>query len=340
MATLEAVPRVDAGRPAYVIATWNNNGIRRATVAIEGTTSLGQYADVAAGIGVASTLVGTGRVFSTFQTRAQQILLALNLNANLNAVKAVADAPIIWTGFSLGAAIAEYCGQASYVIGGRRPISVYKFGSPRVGNRTWVSACEQNNSRTGFYCGNDRIDLLPFTTPSGQVAAPLQWETAIVSYERDVHQGRFDRFGAEFGDTLQHTLIAHLDVVRRIRVIGDPPDPWADHDYNVYRYMMTSFARALTPLNYKRFAFVEFADDNSWGVRFPTARGVVSGTAFLADPPPADEVVAVDGQVEDALTRYYAGRPAPLPAMPAAPRQVTTPPRPLGTWEPRRVRDY
>lgn len=341
MTTLEAFPRVDGGRPAYVVATWINGSLRRATVAIEGTTTLAQLVPLEGGLSVLSSLGSSGHVYAPFQTHASTINTELASNAAFLAVTSQVVAPLIFTGFSLGAAMAEYLGVARYVIGGQRPIAVYKFGSPRVGNRAWQAAASQNSNRATYYCQDDRIDLLPYISTSGAVAAAVTWNPSLISYQSDATPTRWDLQGNRYGDGLSHSLAAHFDAVLRLRADGDPPDPWINHDYDNYRFMLTSVARDQPLINYKRFAFVEFADDNSWGIRYPLARGVVAGTAFLAGTPPADEVVDVDATIEDALTAYYAGSPAANVApMSPAPRQIVPPARPLGSWIPRRTRDF
>ena len=79
-------------------------------------------------------------------------------------VKDPADLNIIITGHSLGGALCSLAGLQYSLNYPNIPISCYTFGSPRVGNRTFVNMFIKNISRhKRFVNENDPVTMIPFS---------------------------------------------------------------------------------------------------------------------------------------------------------------------------------
>lgn len=342
METLTAWQRVPNGRPAFVVATWNDGQNVRATVAIEGATS--QEDILRVGIGTPGTQLGPAgsHVLSLYHTYATSIKATLLGFEPFASIYARPGAPLCFSGFSLGAAIAEVLTVMFKGLRPNQPITCRKFASPRVGNSAYITSSNLGQIVKNWYCLMDPVSAIPPFTSQLASSLTAEWDIPVINFCNNINKWRGDLNGEGFPTNEYngaHGFAVAFAALRR-PMTGD--NPWLHHSYDMYRMMMSgvvSLASSYNSLLPYRFNFLEFPDDNSWGQRLSARDRDPVYCRFMAVPPPPD--VAVPGmQEEPALIQAIAAPQlvAPPPMVQDLPVRVVVP-RPQGTWVPRRVRD-
>jgi len=261
-------PFVDGGRPGYCIAQWNSPLMKRVTVAIEGARSFAQFRTVWGGVVGQSSLTGhLGACWTTAKTYADQIHTLLMADSNFTSMLALTPCPITFTGYSLGAAIAEILAERFSISHPLKGRSCIKFASPRVGNPQWISGRSRTTRRASVYCGRDPIDLFPQFSPSltgletlGNLGSPV--------YATDPAASRFAVLGEEETAFYEGGSGQVIRYGRAARQTIDATNPWFDHQRGIYRMMFCNLTNPWSSLDKWRFRYLEFNDENSWGVAY------------------------------------------------------------------------
>ena len=340
MENLKIFPRVAGGHPGFAMFIRHGGPSPQIIVGIEGTTSLAQLWLPTTGTQSTNATPMKGVVYGPFLAHANAIATLLMEDADFLMNLARPGAFLIFTGFSLGAAIADILHAKFKILRPTKTIYSTGFACPRVGNAEWNDSDNFRLGRHHFYCGWDPIDLIPIVTINGVNNRNSIWQNPIVNYVPPIVAFRYDLFGRDF---MPPRGLDYVDAVRGIGELRRPIDgdnSWRYHDYDFYRYMLTSLTTE--QVDRWRFWYLEFNNDNSWGQMFPTARGVPGWAKVMAPVPPADVVtepnVAV-AQLRVAERQQNLMQPIQAPIMhnvPAADNQ----PRQRGTWVPRRTRDF
>jgi len=290
VATLQMTARVAGGRPGFCLASYSGKPQPKLIVAIEGTTDRAQIIDlwgVNARIGVGGT---AGFVFAPFANHADTIFTALMANPIFTAARDAASVPIIFTGHSLGAAIAEILAVRVKTAFPTKPVKCIKFASPRVGTAEWVANRHPGVFRDAVYFERDPIDLFPFTTPGvpGLASATpvfntIQWangrEGTRLSIEPrrtplpTIHEG-------SYGASMQ----AAFEIGRTV----DRFNSWFDHDK--WRYYLGFMMNDWGNRNWNlatRMLYLEFNDRNVFGQRWLGEPIATPAMETFADPAPS-----------------------------------------------------
>lgn len=278
------VGRVVDGRPGYLVADWNHKPQPKVIVAIEGATSAGQIAEFWTN-NLAATITGlTGRVFAKFAQHADAIYPLLTGNPTVQWALNTPGVPIIFTGFSLGAAIAEILAERFKLANPRKAMKVIKFASPRVGDLAWVNGRSRLVLRDSVYVGRDPIDLFPyFTGPLAgfSVLAP-QFVSATWAISSEGTRMPLSADQAPSNTLHENSLVSVVQHALNFARTMDASNPWIEHSLWYY---------------YLAFLFKEWGNRNHnmsarlWNLEFPDRNDF--GGQFLGEPAPTDAMLAL-----------------------------------------------
>lgn len=287
--SLWMVNRVSNGHPGYCIGNFQTKPMQKVIVAVEGTTAWSQVVDlynlnVRASVGSLQ-----GYVYKKFADHAAAIYTELLGNTNFNWALGTLGAPIIFTGFSLGAAVAEVLAAMFRAAYPRKAFKVIKFASPRVGTVRWVAGRVGAVARDAVYFGRDPIDLFPYTLPEGAGLSTLNplynytaWATSPEGTRLSInpaetplpvnHQGGYQQAG---------------QAARSLRQTMDRANQWSDHD-KWYYYL--GFLRNYVNTGNKNFEararYLEFNDRNQFGQAYQGDTGITIAMETLEAPEP------------------------------------------------------
>lgn len=302
--------RVSGGRPGCVVARWTNQPIQRYVIAIEGTTSWGQIFNLNSATMRQPTGFNYAQVLSTFDDYAVSLMVTLT-STLVPLLTSTTQKQFAFCGHSLGAAVAEIMVERYARANPQHSFELYKFGSPRVGNRLWEANKTALSRRVSFLCGNDPIFIIPqggtvrTTTPAVVPSLALGFAELDRSY-----MGLDPLDGTGTHPNLDFTPAQGLDFLRWLNSDVTPTNPWFDHNKNQYRLCFTEALSTYQGFESKRFRHVEMPDENTWGANWVTRGGVTSGMLNLLDPAPAD---VQTGYVAPVITGHGTTAPAVLP---------------------------
>lgn len=298
---IERIAPVNNGRPGYLLAVNdedpNNTYL---VVAMEGLRSWMQVANFANGIGTESPGGGLdGKVNTRFAGYAQTVVSELLANDTFLSFWNFTWKPIIFTGFSLGAAVLEIVMRRLRRLHAFQRFALVRFASPRVGNSTWWRNLESGPHMRSYYCGADPIDIYPFSSPSLDTTLPSMWIPVAFVYEdsernpeRWTVQGDVDASPLYPGGVFQGIRMA-----RALRQPMNADNPWFYHDQKMYRLMFMNLMCQTNNVRAARYRYLETTGDNQWGQFWaPGTRGLVDQMIVLADPQPdpVDPGIPVD----------------------------------------------
>jgi hypothetical protein len=287
MDNLIMIPRTPGGRPGAVIAFYAGPHAQKVVVAIEGAIESSQV------IGWnrqprSTTFSNTaGRVFTPFAEYATALLSALNANGAFTGFLNQRNTAVVFTGGSLGAAVAELCAERIKALFPQKTVKLAKFGSPRVGNARYRDNLNANIARTSYYCNNDPIHWLPsgmlhnFISGWDSLGIGLTW---MVRDETIVRMNRRGEIVGGYDGSWAPAVVSHL--ADRFRTMNSG-NPWFDHDFDVYRNMFCNANDVSDDLAKARFLGIEHNDENSWGVNWRPGEFVLPGYKVLLTPQPA-----------------------------------------------------
>jgi len=286
MTNIVNYPRVVGGRPGYLIAYYSDAPQKKVVVAIEGTTSASQLAAWNRNPG-SLTLTGTfGRIHAPFVNHANTILTELRANTAFWGFSQGSDVQIIFTGFSLGAAVAELCAEQLKTEAPAKFICVNKFGSPRVGNARYRDNLRSDVRRWNVYCNDDPIHIFPQFANHNMISG---WDSVGVPFTYfvpDVECTRYTRNGDEHGGFSGLTVATSIYYAGKFFQTINPQNPWYDHALNTYRLMMSNFCWNGNELIKARFLSLEHNNENSWQVNFRPSATVQTSFLQLITPAP------------------------------------------------------
>jgi len=302
--SLLAVPRVVGGRPAYTVAIWNNTRVKRVIVAIEGMTSLGQVWTAQNGWSGVNPAGMDGWVQSSFDAHSLTITAELVANAPFMNAITVPGCQLQFSGFSLGAAIAEVLAAKFDKTYADLRVQLYKFASPMVGSGTWANSRQMPGVRWNYYCAYDPIFLLPYgllrsinrlyTVPFANVMffAPNR-PLSNLNFRFEPIEPRNFNNGARGMD---ENYFNYVDACGMTHATMNERNWWWWHDREQYRAMFCGLVSKLDNHWHYRFRYLEFDDDNQWGQQYRPGDQFLPFFKEIADPAPS----AVVASVEDA----------------------------------------
>jgi len=293
------VPRATAGRPAYVKVRWTGDYRPHLMVAISGFGNWpsllpirGTYLTGPYTPGIGSPM--QGQVFGLFSSYADTLFGELVADTTFNGLmSSPTPYPIVICGLSMGAAVAEVLTARLRRTLPNLPVRLIKFGSPNIATAEWQDNTEIRLGKTSVYVANDPIQMFP---PAGP-RIPVIGQPAVYSV---LWGDPNKRILQQNGDEGGNTRLGTLDFMRAAMAIptGDP-DPhnvWWNHMWETYRYALTRKFRDVDPLLFRRFAFLEFPNDNSWGYTLTNFTDWRSMVAFQTSPFPDVDLGAYAGE--------------------------------------------
>jgi hypothetical protein len=279
--------------PGFVVAKATLAHRNTMTIAIEGTTSLGQIDPILQQFNTVPQNT-PARCYAPFVTYRDDIwaqMLADNIIA-----AAIAEGTYIttFTGHSLGAAIADLLAFKWKQTYPAKPVRLIKFGAPRVGTPGYVNRTNDIvGQRMNVYTALDPIHLFPsaltFTFGLFNLAGTAARINAVS--EQNCWQ---------FNPNMNSFRIANLDspmssghflTVGQLAATLNSANPWYWHFMKSYRLAMMNWCGHARDRAFYRFNFLETPDENSWQVRWgpQTAQwDTMDSSPRLISPQPAD----------------------------------------------------
>ncbi len=289
--SFQVLPRVADAAPCTVIAKRLTGKAKRITVAIEGTHSLAQIMGNWTDGALAVWHTGFPLTYKPFNDRASEVYAALVAAGFNTLLDDNPEAQVIFSGHSLGAAIAELL---CYYYRSLKPFinyQLWKFGSPKVGTGAWRTSVDETLYDTSFYTEVDPMSLFPNYLPPRGVATYLLPVVNLGLLSGDRFKWRARPNGSTGGSGYFDDIQNAMSQARLLtHDVTDPGNPWYWHRVNGYRYTITQMLNRQAGLEGARFRYVEAPTENNWGAAYVQDGGVTTPMTIIADPAPAQFV--------------------------------------------------
>lgn len=342
MNILKRVAVVPGGRPGYVVAIWNTGAFTRVTVAIEGMRTIAQLH--ATWVGYNSTAIGSegARVFHAYNTFANTIYTELLADPDVAAALAARNVGFTFTGFSLGAAIAEVLSNLFILNHSNPSYQLSKWASPKVGNAAWVNRTQLPADRCSFYTNEDPIWIYPYMTLHQLDTRSAPWSQGFTSFAANNPEQYYNMQGLASFQSRVDTLVVYLRYSASTNSPITPTNPWYFHASEAYRLMLFNDCEngGLAGLEaHYRFRFLEYEFDNNWWENYTTGQETWDGLDQVSVPPPPDFAVPEEPALDE--RRGIMAGSHTVPQVPVVTGQDNTNrlPVPAAAWMPRRTRD-
>lgn len=307
------VPRVNGGCPGGYIARIDYPWGAHVVVAIEGIKSISQlYTLTTSAANSFFVSEVPGYVVNWAKTYGDVWLGVLATNTTFLAWAAAPGTKISFTGFSAGAAIAEYVAYKFALLAPNAEFRLRKFASPRVASATWNNNCPNNLDRRSYYHWGDNMHMLPdlspaFTNVSGfQIATGLTPYTLTggeVAYAPD-HNGLLPLRQANIEDKVNFIAGflrgASAPGTRIPSLFGPATISGGDsvyyHSRESMRLLLNQRAASYDDMAAWRFNYLEFPDENIW--QRDWRPGTAWNPAWIAIEVPGPTPFAPDDQTQ------------------------------------------
>lgn len=299
-------PRIPNGRPAWALMLWDGPDVYKAVIAIEGAMTTSQITHCRRNAFATFANPLTGMFFGTFVT--QSAVIQAEMAAHTQLHEAWIDRRYKWTytGFSLGAALAEMLAEFHSAAFPSDHLELCKFASPRVGNLRYMNNRGRNILRRSYYNGNDPIDVYP--SASAALDLGIWPPQGAFGFQGFVSDGSAERFTWE-GETLppfhEGGIIAMAQYSNTLNSMNHPASPWYDHLLGSYRFMLKQKAFRETHETWARFNSWEGPNENNFVFGPPPHRyDDYTWAAAVQVPPPAEQPLSFFGLNSDVPEPY------------------------------------
>ena len=277
---------VPGGRPGYAITKWVNENRQSVTVSIEGLRVWSQLRNWWSGFGSQSFLSGRGVAFAQFYNFAVAIRDELLATTDFNTLWNAPGSTFTFTGHSMGAAVAEILAELMKVNNPRRVIKLVKFGSPRVGDANYVRSLSRGVFRESWYYGRDPVDILPYYSPSSFSMSTTNTMVGFTWYAQDSNATRIDPTGHYLDPFHVGGAVQSGQYLRSFGLPVNVNSPWFDHTIKAYRFGFMVYNNWYNGLGLWRFRYLEFNDENQWGLQFNNQSAFTDLMQALVTPQP------------------------------------------------------
>lgn len=319
IASFTSYDRSEAGTPAFLLAGFGPFGQDRYTVAIEGTTQLSQLLNWRDSVSTSISPGHPGRVYATFFTHAVNVAARLMADVAFADLWANSSAPIIFTGHSLGAAVAQLLAYRFAALNPNRTIKYMKFGSPKVCNVPVTGTALDDRLRLG--------SMRHVIDPIGELPVFAPGLDSLRLPGLDLNGGRMVY---ELGEGMGHDWnVNRLGITERaarlrladIQFLAQPADtlnPFYYHFMRYYRLRAIELANEISPMMLARLKFLEHNDENSFGHNWIRGEGL-QDLQFVSDSEYAAEFTgnlpAAELSAENLTTVTAPPTPQPRPTL-------------------------
>lgn len=288
--TIILFPRVPGVTPGFVVGLWTSSPLKRMVIAIEGTTSSAQILSLTSLTGWTSRVGILGYVYAFMKTQADAIYAQLLAHATTGPKMTDGRWCITWTGHSLGAACADINAVRHKAENPSVNVRLIKFGSPQVGNSSYVESAQSNLPKTCFYVGKDPIHNFP----SARILAAL---SSAVTFGLDqggakdqvVNTLDWNSGDAIVGYTPEDWTQTTLDYARYATLPYEVGTHWYDHLIGSYRMAFVARAARTRDNFFYRMCYLEHNDENVWQRDFEQVRyWRLMQSIDVVEPTPAD----------------------------------------------------
>ena len=287
MDNLVNIPRTVGGRPGATLAFYAGPFAQKVVVGIEGAVSGSQIIAWNRSV-TSSTFTNTsGRVFGSWAEYANALMSALTANNAFNSFLTQNNTSIVFTGFSMGGAVAELCAERVKALFPRKVVTCIKFASPRVGNSRYRENLNRNINRASYYCNNDPIHWFPSAVQHNWVSG---WDSLGIGTTwlvRDETVIRMDRLGKEVGGYNGDWAPKAIWFAGMLGQLMNAQNAWFDHDKDMYRNMLLNAIEPSSGLFLTRFLNLEHNNENAWSASWRPGEFVLPGYNQLITPAPA-----------------------------------------------------
>ena len=263
---LDRFARTPGSTPNMLVCYYQQAGVNKVHVSIEGIVGLRQLWLWQTGCRSQTVAGLPGYVFGPAAVYAADLFAVLATNSNWLARFTQPNTAYTFSGFSLGAMIAEIMAYQFKLANPLRPVQVFKFGCAKVGTPEWYAGRNPNVPIFNYAMENDPIALQPrdFITMAQNALIPWVVPTRFSLLAQDPRVSTFDRNGQALGGYQPNRVSSpggsYLDYIQP----RGPANPWTKHDQDFYRLMFSAIANHDNMLRY-RFLWLETPEENSWG---------------------------------------------------------------------------
>lgn len=282
-------PRINNVRPNMLavrqIYPWGSHII----IAIEGTTTTTQIALQTVGSAAAEAIdTPAGRVPQFYKVAATAMAQLIAQTPDLVAVMGNPTTQITFTGFSMGAAIAEIMAATTAALAPTRTIRLRTFGKTRVGNYEWHNNRPRTLNNVCVYNRGDRMHCLPNDGVRMHTFGPVLILGVPTYFQPDPAAAVWN------GDDLAIASIPATNGIDQTNWIAGYLAPMNTlnvcypHLMNSYRHMFCKTFRNDRGVDGLRFRYLEFPDDNKWQTAWEATPTWSRDWLGVLDPAPAD----------------------------------------------------
>lgn len=293
--------------PSFSVTSYHDTNPKKIVVAIAGISSLSDLNNSLFGnLGAVTVISGWGQVLSFYRDCANAIRTVLEADPNWGAIASpFTRHAITFTGFSLGAAIAEILTAMYRIQYPAFNIRLYKFAAPRVGTLGWRNATEANLNKLNFYIYGDPIWRLPTETWFREAALPFRLDVLPGFLCADSFATGMNAMGVLSDGYFPYSALDMIGIMSRLpfysNFVQDPLDPnnnpWWWHLRTTMRFAFCNFwARGQNQTMKDRVLYLEHPDENSWQQNFVAGGNVTGNMLEILAPPPADHAIAPEVQ--------------------------------------------
>lgn len=322
---LQQIPAVSGGQPGAIACAIQYPWGIHLVVAVEGITSVSQlYSLFVAPGDMVYVTNPIGYVMANAQNYGTNILAALLTVPQFATYYNAPTTKVSFTGYSLGAAIAEYMAFKAAFLNPNERFRLLKFAAPRVATATWYRNIPNNLDAHSVYHWGDHIHMLPASGMAYSSASAFAVPTGVIPYALDPSASRYLSFDAGMRTVAPANIIDRTNFVAaflrgpvqpgtlRNQLFDGPVMVGADsvyyHGMNSMRLMWNTRARFADDMSQWRFNYLEFPDENQWQVLWQP--GNVWQPAWMTSVSPGPIGVTPDG-MEQAV-RLHNAVPEPV----------------------------
>lgn len=337
---VQLTSRVNGGRPGFCVAKWNSPEVKKIVVAIEGMSSLAQLWQAWVGCNAVTAAPLAGNVYHSFKTYGDQIKALLQADDFFNETWNEPSVSITFTGFSMGAAIAEYLAVEFKRAWPSTRVNCIKFASPRVGSNVWQYGNTNPDLYANWYLMDDPISVIPYMTMTQLSLMNLEYTMSNTYYAANRRCNIMDANGDLRNVRQLDGYDGFISAMAQTRRDVNNNNLWWWHEKNRYRVALMGVARNLGRDAEARFRYLEYNDENNFGFAYSPGVGFDESYKTVVDPAPADFVYVDDSVRDDAIVRASVRNRAIQIINPVEPRITTPPALANPAWRPRMTRNF